>query len=241
MSLHFAGHAFVDWDDTIAENIRYFREAERANVELIARVTGAQPQAVQHRGEELDLIVARQMGLVKESMTAAWTKCYREFCHGAGHEPDRETEAALRRACLMPYQVRQDLLPGSAETLQWLEQAGFEITVWTAGDHDVQGRKIRESGLEPLLHRLAIVIDKTPERLCAALDGRDPARSFVIGNSLHSDVRPALAVGMTAYHIPVETWAYDHAHLNVADPNYHQVESITDLPAILTQRFRLAV
>jgi len=239
--LHFAGHAFVDWDDTITENIRYFREAERANVDLIARLTGADPAVVQHRGEELDVIVARQMGLVKESMTVAWTACYREFCQGAAIGPDPETEAAIGRACLMPYEVRQEVLPGAPETLEWLKQAGFEITVWTAGDHDVQERKIRESGLQSLVHRAAIVIDKTAVRLRTALDGRNPAHSFVVGNSIHSDVRPALEVGMTAYHIPVETWAYDRAELNVADPNYQRVEYITDLPALLSARFRLAV
>lgn len=239
--MRFAGHAFVDWDDTIAENIRYFREAEDANVHLIARLTGADPAAVRRRGEELDLATARRIGLVKESMGIAWVECYREFCLRAGREPDPESEAAIRLACTMPYTVRQDLLPGAAEMLAWLHQAGFEVTIWTAGDEDVQSRKIKESGLAHLVHRTAIVPDKTPERLRDALGRRDPERSFVVGNSLHSDIRPALAVGMAALHIPVETWAYDHSHVDLEHPLYTKVASVSEVPAVVANRFRLAV
>lgn len=239
--MRFAGHAFVDWDDTIAENIRYFRQAEDANVELIARLTGADPAAVRHRGEELDLAVAKRIGLVKESMGIAWTECYREFCHKAGMEPVPDSEEAVRLACTMPYTVRQELLPGSAEMLAWLHQAGFEITIWTAGDQDVQSRKINESGLAHLVHRRAIVPDKTPDRLLAALGERELERCFVAGNSLHSDIKPALAVGVAALHIPAETWAYDHGHVDLEHPLYTRVESVSELPAVVANRFRMAV
>lgn len=237
----YAGHAFVDWDDTIAEAIRYFHEAEEANSLLIARLTGVDLQIVRQLGQEHDVAAVKRLGLVRDSLAIGWVECYRELCGRAGLAADPESEAAIRRACQMPYEVRQDLLPGAAETLTWLHTAGFEITIWTAGDQEVQGRKIRESGLGHLVHRQAIVLDKTPERLLEHLESRDPARSFVVGNSLHSDVRPALALKIPAYHVHRETWAYDHAVLDIADPNYIRLETITDLPGRLSTRFKLAV
>lgn len=239
--MRFIGHAFVDWDDTIAENIRYFNMAEEANAHLIARLTGHTFETVQERGREIDLKVARTIGLGKESLGIAWVECYQEFCARAGQAPDQEAEAAIRRSCKMPYEVKQDLLPGAAEMLAWLHGSGFEVTIWTAGDADVQGRKIADSGLGHLAHRQAIVPDKTPDRLLGALDGRDPASSFVLGNSIHSDIRPALAVGLLAIHIPTETWAYDHGKLDLSDTNYRQIPQITDLPQVLASRFRVAV
>lgn len=239
--MRFAGHAFVDWDDTIAENIRYFRETESLTARLIAERTGADCEAVAKRGAELDVLVARRIGLVKESLATAWVECYREFCALTGTAVDGAVETELTHLCSMPYEVRQELLPGGPETLQWLHANGFEITIWTAGETPIQGRKIRESGLTPFVHRQAIVLDKSPERLAEFVGERDRSRCFVVGNSAHSDIRPALALGIAAFHIDVETWAYDHRKLDHGDPNYHRIARIGDLPALVTQRFRLAV
>jgi len=239
--LGFTGHAFVDWDDTIAENIRYFREVEAEAARLVAGRTGFEVREVARRGAELDVIVARQMGLVKESLAAAWVACYREFAGRAGRPADPEVEAELRRLCAIPYETRQELIPGAAETLRWLHESGFEVTIWTAGEADIQRRKIRESGLTRWIHREAVVLAKTPERLKDFMGDREPGRCFVVGNSRHSDIRPALALGLAAYHVDVETWAYDHLEVDEDDPNYHRLSQISELPHLLAQRFRLAV
>lgn len=235
----FAGHAFVDWDDTIAENIRYFAETEEAACRLIAEATQADPEKVRTRGRELDLAIARQMGLVQESLSTAWLTCYREFAECAGLACDPETERAVREACRYPYEVKQEVLPGAREVLTWLRSQGFEVVIWTAGEHRVQLRKIRESGLTHLIHRARVVPDKTPERLQEALEGRDPARCFVVGNSIHSDIRPALEVGLLAVHVPVETWAYDEAELDHSHPRYRRVEELTQVPSVVAEWFGL--
>ncbi len=237
----FTGHAFVDWDDTIAENIRYFREVEAQISLLIAGRTGFDRDEVQRRGAELDVAVARQMGLVRESLAVAWLTCYREFAGRAGRPVDPVVEAELRRLCAIPYETRQELLPGAAETLRWLHEAGFEVTIWTAGEDAVQRRKIQESGLTRWIHRQTVVPEKTAERLRDAIGDRDPGRCFVVGNSRHSDIRPALTLGVAAYHVDVETWAYDHLDVDEEDPNYHRLTHIGELPRLLAQRFRLAV
>lgn len=217
----------------MADNIRYFHQVEEANSQLIARLTGAEVALVRHRGEELDVAVARRLGLVRESLSLAWRECYREFVSLKGSEADAAVEEAIDRACQMPYEVRQEIIPGAAETLTWLNENGFEVTIWTAGDEAVQQRKVRESGLLPLVHRARVVLDKTPERLAEALGDRDPSRCFVVGNSLHSDIRPALALQVSALHVPVETWAYDRSKVDLCDPNYHRIELITELPEVV--------
>jgi len=239
--MSFAGYAFIDWDDTIAENIRYFREAEAEATRLIADLTGADPAEVARRGAELDVIVAHRMGLGQDSLETSWTQCYHEFCAAGGLAPDPGVEARLRRLCAWPYEARQELLPGAAETLEWLNSRGFEVTIWTAGDAEVQARKIRESGLSYLIHRQAIVPVKTAERLREFIGDRDPERCFVVGNSAHSDVRPALSLGVAVFHIDVQTWGYDHVEIDRQDRNYHPLPHIGALPQLLAERFRLVV
>ena len=238
--MSFRGFAFVDWDDTIAENIRYFREVEAQTSQLIAERTGHHQGEVARRGAELDVAVAKRMGLVKESLSTAWLECYQEFADRKGAPVDPGVSDELRRLCSIPYETKQELLPGAAETLRWLNGNGFEVTIWTAGEGPIQGRKIRDSGLSPWIHREAIVLGKSPDRLREFMSGRDPSRCFVVGNSAHSDIRPALAVGVAAYHVDVHTWAYDHLPVDVSDPNYHRLEQIGDLPFLLAKRFQVA-
>lgn len=237
----FRGHAFVDWDDTVAENIRYFRETEHQLSTLIASATRFAVEEVQHRGAELDVTVARRMGLVKDSFSTAWTECYQEFVGRAGVAADVGLLREIYQLCQIPYEIEQEILPGAAETLNWLHAIGFEVTIWTAGEEPIQKRKVRESGLLPSIHRVEVTLEKTPERLLGALGGRDRSRSFVVGNSAHSDIRPALAVGLPAFHIAVETWGYDRAKVDLDHPQYTQIESLAALPKHLEERFPIAL
>lgn len=233
----FRGHAFVDWDDTVAENIRYFRETERKLSDLIAAASGFDPAEIHHRGEEIDVVTARRMGLVKESFSTAWTECYQEFINRAGLSADVGLLRELYQLCQIPYEISQELLPGAAETLNWLHAIGFEVTIWTAGEERVQRRKVENSGLLNWVHRVEVTTVKSPERLAGALGARDRGRAFVVGNSAHSDIQPALALGLPAFHIAVETWGYDKARVDLDDPNYTRIESLAELPKRLEERF----
>lgn len=235
----FVGHAFIDWDDTIAENIRYFSETEEDLCRLITQATAASPEAVRSRGRELDLATARRMGLVQESLSTAWVACYREFAQQAGCTADPETEQAVRKICRRPYEVQQELRPGAEAVLRWLRSRGFEVIIWTAGEQRVQLRKIQESGLTHLIHRAHVVPDKSPDRLQNALEGRRPHRCFVVGNSVHSDIRPALAVGLRAIHVPADTWAYDDGEIDHNNPRYRTVPEISQVPAVVADWFNL--
>jgi putative hydrolase of the HAD superfamily len=152
----FQGHAFVDWDDTVAENIRYFRETESKIAHLIAGATGFDPEVIHRRGEEIDVATARRMGLVKESLSTAWSETYREFAGRAGRMVDAGLLREIYALCQIPYTTKQEILPGAAETLIWLHHAGFEVTIWTAGEEAIQRRKVRESGLLDWVHRRTV-------------------------------------------------------------------------------------
>ena len=52
----------------------------------------------------------------------------------------------------------------------------------------------------------------------------------MIGNSIKSDVNPALAVGMGAVFIPNEnTWALEHAELQTGAPRLLQIQRFGQL------------
>ncbi|MBS0334844.1 MAG: HAD family hydrolase, partial [Proteobacteria bacterium] len=64
--------------------------------------------------------------------------------------------------------------------------------------------------------------------------GSDQAAMF--GNSLRSDVLPALEAGAWAAHIPYPlTWAHEHAEPPTGHPRFAELAAIADLPAWLEQ------
>lgn len=127
-------------------------------------------------------------------------------------------------------------LPGVETTLQRLRAEGrWRLAVFTKGELLDQERKLERSGLRPYFDLVQVVSDKTEAHyaaLCRALDVL-PERLCMVGNSLRSDVLPALAVGCAAVHIPfATTWAHEEAepveHLRLVT-----LPSMADLPSVL--------
>jgi len=233
------GFAFIDWDDTLAHNLPLFWAAEERMCGRIAAALGLPEAEVLARGHELDLATARRMGLTSTSFPTAWRECYRELCARNGRRPEPALEQAIWAEAAAVYWAPQPLVPGGAALLHWLRELGFEVTVWTAGDEHVQRTKIERSGLQPLTDRICAVPVKGPESLLVALAGRDPAKSFVLGNSTHSDIGPALAVGVYAIHLQTAEWAYDAATVDREHPDYVTVQELHEVPGILRRRFGL--
>lgn len=107
-----------------------------------------------------------------------------------------------------------EILPHVRETLELL--AGrYRLVLITKGDLFDQERKLAASGLSALFAAVEIVSDKTAETYVRAFErhGEGAARAAMVGNSLRSDILPALAAGAFAVHVPHElTWAYE-AHV----------------------------
>lgn len=233
------GHAFVDWDDTLAENIRFFNEAVADNVRLLSATLGLDPARVEAVGQACDLEVARRTGLTRTSFPSAWVEAYRRLAAEAGRPADPAVARRVWARCAAVYDVRQPLRPGAAAFLAWLREHGFEVAVWTAGDEGVQRRKVEHSGLAGYVDHVYAVPEKTAEALSRFLDGRDPARACVVGNSAASDVAPALACGLLAVHVPAETWGYDVVPLDEGHPRYVRVPALEAVPGVLAAWFGL--
>jgi putative hydrolase of the HAD superfamily len=128
-----------------------------------------------------------------------------------------------------------DCLPGVADTLQAL--AGrYALIVITKGDLFDQERKLAQSGLGDLFDGVEIVSEKTAAtyRGAFARHGAGADRAMMIGNSLKSDVNPALEAGAWGVHIPYHvTWALEHADAPEAHPKFRRLSRLAELPALI--------
>ena len=104
-------------------------------------------------------------------------------------------------------------LDGVAETLQALKDSGkYRLVVFTKGELLTQENKLKRSGLLPCFDLVRIVSDKHEGEyltLCSDLNIK-AHELLMVGNSLKSDVMPALNIGAWAIHIPFAvTWQHE--------------------------------
>ena len=104
-------------------------------------------------------------------------------------------------------------LPEVEETLQRLQAWPYRLVVFTKGELQDQENKLKRSGLAKYFSHVEITSDKTElefQQLCVHL-GILPSQLLMVGNSLKSDIAPALTVGASAIHIPFHvTWQLEH-------------------------------
>ncbi|HEY9056325.1 MAG TPA: HAD family hydrolase [Aurantimonas sp.] len=128
-----------------------------------------------------------------------------------------------------------ETLPEAKETLEALAGT-YRLVLITKGDLFDQERKLAASGLGDFFDAIEIVSDKsaaTYERIFTR-HGDGPARAMMVGNSLKSDVLPAIAAGSYGVHVPHELiWALEHAEQPAAEPRFRRVARLGEVPGLI--------
>jgi putative hydrolase of the HAD superfamily len=126
-------------------------------------------------------------------------------------------------------------LPGVAEALALLRQNRALVMI-TKGDLFDQERKLAESGLGEMFTGVEIVSRKDSAAYARifARHGEGPERAAMIGNSLASDVIPALDAGAWAIFVPHPlTWVHEHAEAPETHPRFRQAQAFGDVPKLI--------
>ena len=130
-----------------------------------------------------------------------------------------------------------EILPDVRETLEAAAER-YRILLITKGDLLDQEQKLARSGLGELFQAVEIVSDKSPptyQRIFTR-HGDGPERSMMVGNSLKSDVVPAIEVGSWGIFIPHPlTWAHEHMDAPKDAPRFRQIERIGELAGLLAK------
>jgi putative hydrolase of the HAD superfamily len=128
-----------------------------------------------------------------------------------------------------------ELLPHAREAVEALAP-DFRLLVVTKGDLLDQERKVAQSGLGELFDGVEIVSQKTPETYAAifARHGDGPERGMMVGNSLRSDVLPAIRAGGWGVFVPHElTWEVEHDEAPEDHPRFRRIDNLGTLPSLL--------
>jgi putative hydrolase of the HAD superfamily len=130
-----------------------------------------------------------------------------------------------------------ELLDGVAETVAELATS-YRLVLLTKGDLLDQESKLARSGLGDAFAAVEIVSEKDARTYAAVMARQrvEPARFLMVGNSLRSDVLPALEAGGAAVHIPYHvTWQHEQvADDALVGKEFARLATIRELPAWLS-------
>ncbi|MBO9122841.1 MULTISPECIES: HAD family hydrolase [unclassified Rhizobium] len=128
-----------------------------------------------------------------------------------------------------------ETLPEVRETLAALADH-YLLVLITKGDLFDQERKLAQSGLGDFFHAVEIVSDKTAvtyRRIFSKIGG-GPERAMMVGNSLKSDIVPAIAAGSYGVFVPHElTWVLEHVEEPTKAPRFRKIERLGELRGVI--------
>jgi putative hydrolase of the HAD superfamily len=218
----------LDADDTLWHNETIFRLTQDRFRALMADIAPA--EALEAKLAEVEHRNLRLYGYGVKGFTLSMIETAMEL---TGNEaPPRiiaEILAAGREMLTHPVEP----LPGVESALAELAN-DYRLILITKGDLLHQEQKLAASGLGELFVQVEIVSEKdasTYERVFAR-HGTGAGQAAMCGNSMRSDILPALEAGAYAAHVPYPlTWAHELADAPEGHPRFTQLTSIADLPA----------
>ncbi|MGR6431913.1 HAD family hydrolase [Rhizobium sp. PAMB 3174] len=226
MSAHHLTTIGFDADDTLWQNEQFYRLTEGEFIKLLGDY--AEGEHIASRLLDAEKRNLQHYGFGIKGFTLSMIETAIEITEG--NVPARTISEIL--------DIGRSLLSHPVETLPHVEEtlaalAGkYMLVLITKGDLFDQERKLAQSGLGDLFDAVEIVSDKTAVtyRRIFAETGDGPERAMMVGNSLKSDVVPAIAAGSYGVFVPHElTWVLEHVEPPREAPRFREISNLGQL------------
>jgi putative hydrolase of the HAD superfamily len=126
------------------------------------------------------------------------------------------------------------------KVLEELQQDGHHLFLFTGGDAFNQYRKIFQLGLDEYFKKgIYIFKHKNTSALKKVLTKlkSDKKTTWMIGNSLKTDIKPVIELGKNSIHIPSEVeWSYNIIDIDIEPRGtFAELTSLLQLPEFLRE------
>ncbi|HJU40392.1 MAG TPA: HAD family hydrolase [Tahibacter sp.] len=219
-----------DADDTLWQNEHFYRLTERRFTDLLADYGDA--ATISHHLLQAEKKNLALYGYGIKGFMLSMIETAIDVSNGAiGTKDLKDILDAGREMLAHPV----DMLPQVRETLEHVK-GSYRMLLVTKGDLFDQERKIALSGLGDMFDAIEIVSDKNVDtyRRIFARHGDGPERGMMVGNSLKSDIVPAIAAGSWGVYVPhALTWVHEHVDAPTDAPRFVQIDALGGLADLL--------
>lgn len=225
----------VDFDDTLVNTAPRFAQARDALFRLL-KGEGFDAELIHHvHHHEVDPVMRERHGFGPQRMGVAFRETYRTLCEREGWAVDA---GVLERCGAFGDAVAgtPPALDGAMDALKRLSRVLPTVVYTQSGDPVYQLGCLREAGTLDVVgeDRVRVVPEKTAVVLrhtIAEFGVRDVARACMVGNSLRSDINPALEIGAGAILVEMaRPWQHDVVEpINNGFPRVSSFSAAVDL------------
>jgi putative hydrolase of the HAD superfamily len=216
----------IDADDTLWHNMRFFHQTQDALVRMLEPFADA--GIARSALEACEIRNLKLYGYGAKAFTLSMIETALEL--GGGDVPASVIRDILEAGkALHAHPV--ELFEGTEETLEALAERARLVLV-TKGDLFHQEAKLAASGLGDLFTGIEIVSDKQPDTFAAIFRRYEVAadRALMAGDSMRSDVIPALEAGAWAAYIPQPLgWSHEQRPAPSEHPRFVELPSLAAL------------
>lgn len=219
-----------DADDTLWHNEQVFRVTEKRFADLLAE--HADPDDISNRLLEAEKRNLSYYGYGIKGFTLSMVETALEITE---NRVPASTIGHILAAGREMHDHPVETLPHVHETLEQLSQS-YRIILITKGDLFDQERKLAQSGLGDLFGAVEIVSEKDVSTYLRVFSdyGDGPERGMMVGNSLKSDVIPAIEAGCWGVYVPHDlTWALEEEAPPKKADRFHQLDHLGELTQLV--------
>lgn len=231
----------LDLDDTLIHCNKYFKQAKNEFVKKIKEwMKTPSAEEIMQKQLEMDLKNVEIHGLISETFTDSLLTTYFFFCQKYGKGIKANEIEEVRNIGRSVFETEVEPFPYMYDALNKLQKDGHQLYLFTGGDEKNQSRKIIQLGLEAYFEdRVFISAHKNNKALQKVLN-KIPANKesiWMIGNSLKTDIKPAIELGINAIHIPSEIeWSYNIVDIELEQKGtFAELTSLLDLPVFFRE------
>jgi putative hydrolase of the HAD superfamily len=199
-----------DGDDTLWQTMPLYSRSKGRFFTFMEKL-GFEKEEVESVFERQDAKNVDRWGFTVERFRQSMVQVLEEFLHIRGEIPRPVQVEQVSRIATSVSRNKTRRTPGAHATLRLLNTK-YRMVLLTKGEYALQERRVSQSGFADFFEAVFIVEHKDRssfERICEDL-ALDVRSTWSVGDSLRSDIKPALAAGLGAFWIPQQTWSYEN-------------------------------
>lgn len=223
-----------DFDDTLVSTTDRFDHVRQRFCKYMQEL-GLSFPGLPDLVDHLDIANVRKAGyFAAHCFPSALEEAYEYCCQLKGVAVEPRLREKIARMGWSVYYEKPQHIAGAELVLEELQKY-FSLVLLTKGEELIQRRRIRESGLEKYFTRIMVARDKDAalfKRVVEESSGsvRD---AWSVGNSIRSDINPALVAGMQAIHFNGGcTWHFEE---EIPRGDFYQANTLEEVAEIILQ------
>jgi putative hydrolase of the HAD superfamily len=232
-----------DLDDTLIYCNKYFHLVLEQFAEIMTSwfgghgISGAD---ILQMHAALDIAGVEAVGFQPDHFPNSLVDTYRHYSKMTGRPVSSREEERLWQLGHSVYSHEVEPYPHMEETLALLTKEGHELHLYTGGDWKIQQRKIERLNLQRYFgDRIYVRQHKNTAALEQILSqgAFDRSATWMIGNSLRTDVMPALQCGIHSIYLQRENeWSYNLVPIDTKPAGaFLTLQSLAEVPPSIHQ------